>query len=621
MNRLLLLCSILLFSPFFVMASPPNDSPELKNIAASSTWQKLLVYSDNGQSYIQSDNFFFSEKGATDPLAELLATLKAFAEPVDPSNPDTHAQCKFPARYLWLKQQFNSLSFDIEELSCPQFDQFNKQQNINSISVIFATGFLANPASYYGHLLLKLNSGHSGTQHNVLQDTAINFGADVPSDENMALYVIKGIVGQYDASFTQQKYFYHAGNYRESELRDLWEYELALEQQDINLLLGHIWELLNADYRYYFFNRNCAFHMGELLQLVLTTKLTESKRLWMTPQSIMQNLSSVEYKGQPLVKAITYHPSRQSRLYQRFSFLNKQQKNALHKIVNAPEKLADSDLSAFEIKEQHEIVDTLIDYFQFMRKETAGVSDINNTHYKQAVLLRYQLPPGPALENFDSASQPHLGRKPSYSSVQILHNSAAHSYGQIHLRPAYYDALDAEEGHVRFSALSMGELALGFSDSRLFLKDLSLVKIESIRANLTGLPGDRNYSWYLDVGASQSKIACITCAAIKVNSGIGYGLEVASSLNLTGFIGGGYLGETLNSKDSYLATKLITTWYASRSFSSRLELEQRLYNDGRKDFLAKFNNRYALSQNLDFRVAITKDSSATEVGLALGWYW
>lgn len=620
MNLLLILCSVLLLIPF-AQASTRAVSPELQSIALSSTWQKLLVYGDNGKSYIKSDNFFFSEHGAADPLAELLATLSAFAAPVDPFNPDAHAQCKFPARYQWLRQQISISNFGIEELNCPEFNQFNQQQNVSSISVIFATGFLANPASYYGHLLLKLNAENVQKKHSDLQDTAINFGADVPSDENMALYVIKGIIGQYDASFTQQKYFYHAGNYRESELRDLWEYELTLKQQDINLVIGHIWELLDADYRYYFFNRNCAFHMAELLQLVLTPKLAESKRLWMTPQSIMQNLSAVEYNGQPLVKTITYHPSRQSRLYQRFSFLNKQQKDALYSIVSKPGHLAEVDLAAFEITEQHEIVDTLIDYFQFVRKENDGANDVNNTYYKQAVLLRYQLPPGPAVVNFDSASQPHLGRKPSYSSVQITHNSAAESYGQIQLRPAYYDALDATEGHVRFSALSMGEVVFGFSDSRLFLKDLSLLKIESIRSNLTGLPGDRNYSWYLDVGAAQRETGCVTCEAIKVNAGFGYGFEAASELNVTGFIGGGYLGETLDSMHSYLATKLIATWYVTQRLSSRLEFEQRFYHNGRTDLLAKFNSRYALAKDLDFRIAVAKDYTATEFGLGLGWYW
>ncbi|HAW91538.1 TPA: hypothetical protein DCX24_01300, partial [Candidatus Azambacteria bacterium] len=253
MNRLILLCCLAFFCNL-IQASTFTATPELEQIAASTTWKKLLVYSDNGQSYIQSEHFFLSKSGNSDPLSELLATLAAFSTPVDKESPEAHPQCKFAGRFNWLKQQIAISEFGIKEINCLNFNQFLRQQDVNSISVIFATGFLGNPASYYGHLLLKLNTGNTSNQQNMLQDTAINYGADVPADENMALYVIKGIIGQYDASFTQQKYFYHAENYGESELRDLWEYELALDQQDITLLLGHIWELLDADYQYYFFN-------------------------------------------------------------------------------------------------------------------------------------------------------------------------------------------------------------------------------------------------------------------------------------------------------------------------------------------------------------------------------
>jgi hypothetical protein len=620
MNRFFLFCSIILFCPF-LLGNTGDFSSDLKKASLSDTWLKLLVYNEEYQSYIRSESFFFSKNGNANPLAELTATLTAFAKPVENSDPDSHAQCRFPARYAWLKQQINIRSIGITDVNCPKFNQFSLHQNVNSISMIFATGFLANPASYYGHLLLKLNTKDKFKHQNTLQDTAINFGADIPLDENMALYVIKGIIGQYDASFTQQEYFYHAGNYRESELRDLWEYELALEQQDINLLIGHIWELSDANYKYYFFNRNCAFHMGELLQLVLSSKLADSKRLWMTPQSVVQNLSTTNYNGQPLVRNIKYHPSRQSRLYQRFSFLDKQQKHTLFNIVKQPANIADSDLSAFTISEQHQIVDTLIDYYQFMRKASDGASDINNNYYKQSVLLRYQLPSGPAIDQFSSESQPHLGRKASYSSLQVTHNSTSGFYGQTLLRPAYYDALDADEGHVSFSALSMGELALGFSDTKLFIKDLSLLKIESIRANKTGLPGDRNYSWYIDLGAAQSNMACNTCEAIKVNSGIGYGFEAMPELNITGFIGAGYLGEKFNNENSYLSTKLISTWYVAEDFSARLELEQRFYSNSQNDFLTKLYGRYSLAKNLDVRISVTKDKSAKEIGLALGWYW
>ena len=162
---------------------------------------------------------------------------------------------------------------------------------------------------------------------------------------------------------------------------------------------------------------------------------------------------------------------------------------------------------------------------------------------------------------------------------------------------------------------------LVFTNTKLFLKEFSLLKIENVRANYTGLPGDRNYSWYLDIGASQARVGCIDCEAYKANTGIGYGFEALSALNISGFVGVGYLGVKIDSAGGYLSTRLISTWYISGQVSSRFELERRFFNDGTDDHLAKLDVRYAVSQDSDFRITVNKDRQATELGLVLGWYW
>lgn len=619
MIRILILSSILLFCGSAFAESRVSAS-ELESISQSPIWKQLLVYQD-GQSYVQSEQFFFAKDGATNPLSELHATLKAFAEPTVVENPDAHAQCKFAGRYSWLKTQLNMHALSIDEVVCPGFLQFTKNQQTESVSVVFATGFLGNPASYYGHLLIKLNALNQQINHNDLQDTAINFGADVPVDENMALYIIKGITGGYDSSFTQQQYFLHAGNYGESELRDLWEYELDLELDDVTLILGHIWELLDADYQYYFFNRNCAFHMGQLLQLVLQSELTQAQRLWVTPQAIMQNLASAQYRGRSVVKAIKYHPSRQSRLYQRFALLDNKQKDTVFQLVNAPEQLSSATLNEYDTVQQHQITDTLIDYYQFLRKADSGEEDENNRYYKQALLLRYRLPVGQPDTLFQSDSRPHLGRKPSLTSLQLTYNSVTDFYGKLQIRPAYYDALDAQQGHVKYSALSMGEVHFGFTAEKLFLRELSVIKIDSIRANLTGLPGDRNYSWYLDVGAIQAEVGCTDCTSMKLNSGLGYAFESSVDFNISGFIGAGYLGDKVNIDHAYIAAKAISTWYANEALSLNFDLEWRNFQTGRQQYLHKFALRYALAQDAEIRVSLSKDKTASEFGLSYGWYW
>ena len=617
MIRILFLGSILLFCQS-LFAQQYKQSIDINEISQSDTWLKLLVY-DNDKSFIKSKEFFFAENGATNPHAELLATLQAFTEPSRLQDPNSHPQCKFAGRDIWLKSRLDLEAMGIAEQTCPAFNQFTQQQNISSVSMIFATGFLGNPASYYGHLLVKLNSEHNG--QNDLQNAAINFGADVPANENMAIYVIKGITGGYDSAFTQQQYFLHAGNYGESELRDLWEYELDLSANDVQLLLGHIWELMDANYQYYFFNRNCAFHMGQLLELVLKSKLTQSSRLWVTPQSVMQNLAASQYNGNPLIKSIKYHPSRQSRLYQRFNVLNDAQKQTVFELVHSPDKIGPEHLSNFTVVQQHQVADTLIDYYQFIRKAEQGDADVNNALYKQALLLRYRLPVGVPVTQFASDSRPHLGRKPSLTSFQFASVSGGDSFGKLQLRPAYYDALDAQQGHVRYSALSMGEVQLGFTNNKLFVKDLSLVKIESIRANLTGLPGDKNYSWYLDIGTTQSALGCSDCTASKLNSGIGYAFESELNFNVSGFVGIGYLGANINVDNAFLAARLASTWYASEQVGLNLDTEVRQFQSGYQSYFHKLTIRYSWETNSEMRLIVASDNRATEIALSYGWYW
>ena len=616
MIRTLLLGSILVFCQA-LLAQQHKQHPDITTLSQSETWLKLLVYNGDN-SFIKSENFFFAKNGVTNPEAELLATLAAFAQPGQPADPDNHPQCRFPARYSWLKGQLHLPSFNIKEQTCPAFSQFTHQQGVRSVSMIFATGFLGNPASYYGHLLVKLNSAQDG--QNDLQNTAINFGADVPADENMAIYVVKGITGGYDSAFTQQQYFLHAGNYGESELRDLWEYELDLAADDLQLLLGHIWELMDADYQYYFFNRNCAFHMGQLLELVLQSKLTQPSRFWVTPQSVMQNLAGIQYNERPLVKSIKYHPSRQSRLYQRFAVLNDAQKQAVFALVYSPENISSAQLSGFSVGQQHQIADTLIDYYQFMRNAEQGDADANNALYKQALLLRYRLPAGVAATPFVSDARPHLGRKPSLTSVQLAAAGGEH-FAKLQLRPAYYDALDAQQGHVKYSALSMGEIHLGLTNDRLFLKDLSLLKIESIRANFTGLPGDKNYSWYLDIGATQSKLGCNDCTASKIRSGIGYAFESKLNFNVSGFVGVGYLGKNIDVDNTFVAARLVSTWYLSDKLGLNIDSELRQFQSGHQRYLHKLAIRYSSATNAEWRFSVATDPDATEIGLAYGWYW
>lgn len=606
MFRILLLLALL----------PGVVSANSLNAEQMQTWRKLLHYDSSGRSAINSDQFFLSAHGQIDATAELEATLIAMKATGAP--PTNHAQCRFVGRYIFLKQQ--GLLKDIVDVKCPEFEQFTDNGNIQSVSLIFATGFLGNPASYYGHLLLRLNTQHGAGATTDLEEKALNFGADVPPQDGMLAYIAKGLIGGYQSSFTNLQYFYHANNYGESELRDLWEYELSLPEPQMQLLTGHMWEIMNVDFTYYFFNRNCAYRFGELLELVLKQPLTTPNRWWETPQAVVQRVAAAQLNGKPVVTKVKFHPSRLSRLYQRYQELDTVAVKKMELFVEEPTQLSKQQLDTLPVQSQYRIIDTLLDYYQVVRKPKEGLNDPNNDLYNKVLYQRYLLPPRPNDIAFVSTNNPQRGRPPSYVNLGV-NSRRDQSYIRTWLRPAYYDNLDATYGHVAHSSLSMGEVELIATPNEIAIEQLNIVKIESIRTNLTGLPGDRHYSWYLDAGARQQSTGCFDCLAPQFSSGIGYAKSpLNSNWVVAAFVGGGFHERKLSIQGSYLSSRIQSSWYASENFRFAAIAERRWWQQGDKQTTFQFSSRYNLSEDVDLRLEYSFIKSH-DVGLSIGWYY
>ena len=174
-------------------------------------WLKLLHFYSFGESLGQwsfksdvvSDGFFLSPNGKFDPKDELKATLKAiFANKT--SNPDQHARCKYIARFKWLKSKLDFK--DLPKHSCPLFERWSNLKDSTSISLVYVSAYLNNPASTFGHLLLKFNSRSRLFGHSLLRPT-MNFGAKINPDDNPLIYAVKGLFGGYKGIFTDERFY------------------------------------------------------------------------------------------------------------------------------------------------------------------------------------------------------------------------------------------------------------------------------------------------------------------------------------------------------------------------------------------------------------------------------
>src|SRR6202162_3789032 len=113
-------------------------------LSRSAEWSSLLHLRKlplrAAQSEADGPDFFFAPQGKIDPDAELEATLRAFAgPPVVEDDPqavpgDTrtrvgtqHPQCRFPARYAYLKIALTIDGQRLPEQSCPRVQEFRRR--------------------------------------------------------------------------------------------------------------------------------------------------------------------------------------------------------------------------------------------------------------------------------------------------------------------------------------------------------------------------------------------------------------------------------------------------------------------------------------------------------------
>ena len=589
-------------------------------LAADATWLKLGRYElsrshpSGFESAVKRPKFFLAADGRVNPVTEFEATLEALAEP-PAAEADTHAQCRFPARYLWLRSK--GLLNGVQPVSCPAFEGWVYGRETDSVSIVFATGYLGNPASYYGHTLLKFNA--ADREASDLLDVTVNYGAIIPNGVGPLSYIYNGATGGFDAGFSHIDYYFHEHNYGETELRDLWEYQLDLTEAEVDFVVAHAWELLGHEFVYYFFRRNCAYRMAEVLEIVDGVEIIPPQRPWTVPQAVVRLAAESTRNGEPLVRSVRYYPSRQAMFQQKYRELDTAERRTAGKIV----KSGSSDaLSALPAVSQRKTVDALLDYYQYrMPRDEARDSELSR-QYRALLAKRFQLPPAAAKPVPTPDSGPQDDRPPGYVSVGVAHDDLDDTGAVLRLRPAYYDVLDASWSHVRNSELSMGDLVLSTTGGGLNVERWHLFRVESVSGAESGLPGDNGRSWVLALGGERQFPGCEDCLVTRFDGDIGRAIPVGRRA-----VVGAYLGATLmdnrNDQGNVLAR---VTAFANVELGPRvrgqLRVEQRYHVDGEPgwEHRIEFSSRYALSRNYDLRFSLLADQN-TEASLSLGYYW
>jgi hypothetical protein len=526
--RLFLVLSILLQASSLFAAQDSDYISELiqqsieKKLSEKRYWHLLLHYRKTFFSGYQSEageeKFFLASHGKRDPQAELEATIRQFFSDELVGTSHQTAQCAFIARYHWIKSELGFDSKRLPEQECDRFKAWFSTLNPQSVTLIFPSAYMNNPASMFGHTLLRIDQIDQSER---ILDYTVSYAAKVTTDNSM-LYVFFGLFGGFNGNFSTIPYYIQVQKYSNLENRDIWEYKLTLTNEQIERMLMHAWELGNTYFTYYFFSKNCSYELLPLLEVAdPSLSLTDSFQYWTIPADTLRKI--VAQPG--LVKEIVYRPSRSTQVRQKRALLSETESALFSDITREAANIELDRLSSLPMERQALLLDIAYDYTRY--QSVADDADSAAIKKKQRLLLerRSRLKVHPEEVTFvPTTSPPENGHETARIGVGLGWREGE-PFEALTIRPAYHDLLDDETGYIPGAQIELLNTELRYYNhaDRFELHRLSLANILSL------FPFDplfKKPSWRVNAGIERlSSGHCEQCRYFELNVGTGAALQ------------------------------------------------------------------------------------------------
>jgi hypothetical protein len=529
----LLLFTLILFPALPVGADAPPENAYLAELidkglqaklAGEREWHLLLHYRENlfgGYTSEQDDpGFFMSPDGKTDPQAELVATLKQFFSEELVGRSRQPAQCAFIARYHWLRERLQFDDSRMPKMACERFDRWFNDFEAHSITLIFPSAFLNNPASMFGHTFLRIDQKGQTEQTRILANT-VNYAAYVPPDAGIA-YPIRGLFGGYSGYFSTYPYYLKVQEYRDFENRDIWEYRLNFTEHQVRRLLMHSWEMGNASFDYFFLKENCSYHLLALLEYAdPTLHLTDEFFIWTVPADTVRLIASKP----GLVSDIAYRPSRSNVIRRKRESLPVGERELAHRITRDLGELTSPAFVQLDPTRQAFLLDLASDYLRYRSETTDSPSPEWKERNRAILTARSQLRiPSQEFTVVPFAKRPELGHRTSRAAVGAGWRNND-TFEEVTVRAGYHDLLDTEVGYTPNAQIEIASVSLRHYNR------VDQTRIErATLANILSLsPIDSAFhapSWKVNVGMQTIKHnECRLCSNGVMNVGIGGAIE------------------------------------------------------------------------------------------------
>lgn len=466
---------------------------EQQNLDQDITWQRLMYANKNQKSEVTYGGYFLSKNGKNNLKEELKADISALFMPAQDNQ---SIRCKFPARSQWLMQKVGIQENELPQVKCTEFENWIGQIKPYKATLIYATDFMGNPSSMFGHTLLRLDP--KDQQQLNLVSYAVNYAATVAGNDNWS-YAWKGLTGQYPGEYSLMPYYRKVKEYGDFESRDLWEYELNLTPEETRFLVSHIWEMQHVSFPYYFVSDNCAYRLLGLVDLVKPESKLQEK---FTYASIpMETIKSMQQQG--LTKAPVYRPALETQLLSQAHQHGASLAKVAHQIAMLPIQHSSQILKSFTEQDQAKILEMAYDdlYLQFIGRKVE--ESIAQPQLRQLLALRSQIdldkqrqePKRPAKE----PTQGHNARNLSVKAGEVQGDK----FIELGHRQAYHDLIDPQGGYRAGTQLLFLNGNAQWRNDHLKLERLDLLEVNSYNPIQ---PFKTPLSWGFNLGWRQEAI-------------------------------------------------------------------------------------------------------------------
>ena len=458
------------------------------NLAHHNSWIKLLRYKEKFSGYeseVTNSQYFISKTGRFDPIQELKSTRSSLLEK---EFSEEHAICKFPARAKLLQRYENLvLPFSIDK--CSKFKKFQDKINLESVSLIFSSYFIQKPASAFGHTFFRLKTSDNKTDNDLL-DYGVDFSAQVTT-ANPIIYGVKGIFGGFKGKYKLMPFYSKVREYNDMESRDLWDYELNFNKDELDFFTAHLYEMQNVDFDYYYFDENCSYHILSFIDAIKPNwNLTDSLSSFVPPIDTVYALFNDSSRS--IVVKKKFRPSKYKILQKHIEQFTEKDKQMFKSLRE--EELAPEDITKLDIAEDSKVklLDSYSDYIEYKYANDIAIRSSNYSHLlrkKLAINLeRSSLVKSRSLEyeySSEYGNSPDQGHKSKRVSGFIYHrkDEVSNDFGlDLEYRFTLHDYLQRSIGYIPFATSEIMKILVSINEDEILrLKRLTLANVEALR--------------------------------------------------------------------------------------------------------------------------------------------